>query len=56
MDKGTWQPDPSREVGEWEECDRDEMDTKLNDMKYQTCPFNLNQFIHCGSPVKNLGV
>ena len=50
VDESQLKPDPSREVGEWEEYDLDNMDATLNDLLYQTCLFHPHQCIHCMNP------
>ena len=55
VDKGPLKSDLSREVGEWEEIDLDTMDTTLNDLLYQTCPFHPHQYIHCMKPQAEFG-
>ena len=36
VEEGTFQADPAKEVGEWEEHDHDQMETQLNDLLYQS--------------------
>ena len=55
VEEGTIQPDPAKEVGEWEEHDLDQMDTQLNDLLYETCPFHPRQFIYCVNPQTQFG-
>ena len=55
VEEGTIRPDPAKEVGEWEEHDLDQMDTQLNDLLYETCPFHPRQFIHCVNPQTQFG-
>ena len=50
VDEGPLIPDPSRE-----EVDLDTMDTNLNDLLYQTCPFHPHQFMHCINPDMEFG-
>ena len=48
-------PGPSREVGEWEEYDVDNMDATLNFLLYPTSPFHPHQYIHCMNPQGEFG-
>ena len=54
VEEGTFHADPSKEVGEWEEHDLDQMETQLNDLLYETCPFHPLQYIYCVNPRPNL--
>ena len=51
VEKGTFRSDPATEVGEWEIIDQevqdlDQMDTQLNQLLYEACPFHpINSFI-----------
>ena len=54
VEEGTFQADRAKEVGEWEEHDLDQMETQLNDLLYETCPFHPRQYIHCVTPRPNL--
>ena len=47
--------DPATEVGEWEEQDLDQMETQLNHLMYEACPFHPHQFIHCVNPQTEFG-
>ena len=47
--------DPATEVGEWEEQDLDQMETQLNHLLYEACPFHPHQFIHCVNPQTEFG-
>ena len=40
--------DPATDVGEWEVLDQ--MDTQLNQLLYEACPFHPHQFIECVNP------
>ena len=55
VDEGPLKFDPSRKVGEWEEVDLDTMDTNLNSLLYQTCPFHPHLYIHCMNPQAEVG-
>ena len=44
VEEGTFQSDPSTEVGEW-----------LNLLLYEACPFHPHQFIHCVNPQTQFG-
>ena len=55
LDEGTFQADPTKEVGEWEEFDLDQMDTQLNELLYETCPFHPGQHIYCVNPQTQFG-
>ena len=55
VEEGTFHADPAKEVGEWEEHDLDQMETQLNDLLYETCPFHPHQFIHCVNPQTQFG-
>ena len=55
VEEGTFQADPAKEVGEWEEHDLDQMETQLNDLLYETCPFHPRQYIHCVNPQTQFG-
>ena len=47
------QSDPATEVGEWEVLDQ--MDTQLNQLLYETCPFHPHRFLECVNPQSNVG-
>ena len=55
LEEGTLQADPTKEVGEWEEHDLDQMDTQLNELLYETCPFHPGQYIYCVNPQTQFG-
>ena len=55
VEEGTCQADPAKEVGEWEEHDLDQMETQLNDLLYETCPFHPRQYIYCVNPQTQFG-
>ena len=55
VEKGTFHSDPATEVGEWEVQDLDHMDTQLNQLLYEACPFHPHPFIHCVNPRTNFG-
>ena len=42
------QSDPATEVGEWEVLDQ--MDTQLNQLLYEACPFHPHRFLECVNP------
>ena len=53
VEKGTFHSDPATEVGEWEVIDQ--MDTQLNQLLYESCPFHPHRFIECVNPQSNFG-
>ena len=55
VEEGTFQSDPTTQVGEWDIQDFDHMDTQLNRLLYESCPFHPQQFIHCVNPQTNYG-
>ena len=55
VEEGTFHSDPATEVGEWEVQDLDHMETQLNHLLYETCPFHPHQFIHCVNPQTQFG-
>ena len=55
VEEGLVQPDPAKEVGEWEEVDLDQMDTQLNNLLYETCPFHPCEYIYCVNPQTQFG-
>ena len=55
VEEGKLLSDPATEVGEWEQQDLDQMETNLNDLLYQACPFYSHQFIHCVNPQTEFG-
>ena len=55
VEEGTFQSDPSTEVGEWEVHDLDQMDTQLNQLLFEACPFHPHRFIECVNPRSNFG-
>ena len=55
VEEGTFHSDPTKEVGEWEEHDLDQMDTQLNELLYETCPFHPGQYIYCVNPQTQFG-
>ena len=60
VEEGTFHADPAKEVGEWEIVDQDatdldQMDTQLNQLLYEACPFHPHQFIHCVNPQTEFG-
>ena len=55
VEEGTFHSDPTKEVGEWEEHDLDQMDTQLNKLLYETCPFHPGEYIYCVNPQTQFG-
>ena len=55
LDEGTVHSDPTKEVGEWEEFDLDQMDTQLNELLYEMCPFHPGQYLQCVNPQTQFG-
>ena len=55
VEEGTFHSDPATEVGEWEIHDLDQMETQLNHLLYETCPFHPHQYIYCVNPQTNFG-
>ena len=53
VEEGTFQSDPATDVGEWQ--DLDHMDTQLNQLLYEVCPFHPQQFIYCVNPQTQFG-
>ena len=53
MEEGTFHSDPATEVGEWEVLDQ--MDTQLNQLLYEACPFHPHRFLECVNPRANFG-
>ena len=50
LEEGTCQADPTQEGG-----DLDQMDTQLNELLYETCPFHPGQYIYCVNPQTQFG-
>ena len=50
VEEGTCQADPVKE-----EHDLDQMETQLNDLLYETCPFHPCQYIYCVNPQTQFG-
>ena len=50
VEEGTCQSDPAKDVRKWEEHDLDQMETQLNDLLYETCPFHPCEYIYCVNP------
>ena len=48
VEEGTFHSDPATEVGEWEVLDQ--MDTQLNQLLYEACPFHPHRFLECVNP------
>ena len=55
VEKETFHSGPATEVGEWEVQDLDQMETQLNQLLYEACPFHPHQFIYCVNPQTNFG-
>ena len=55
VEEGLVQPDPAKEVGKWEEFELDQMDTQLNSLLYETCPFHPCEYIYCVNPQTQFG-
>ena len=55
LEEGTFQTDPAKEVGEWEEHDLDQMETQLNELLYETCPFHPHRILQCVNPETQFG-
>ena len=55
VEEGTFQSDPTTEVGEWDIQDIDQMDTQFNQLLKETCPFHPHQFIECVNPQASFG-
>ena len=53
VEEGTFHSDPATDVGEWE--DLDQMDTQLNQLLYEACPFHPHRFLECVNPQSNFG-
>ena len=50
LDEGTCQADPTQE-----DYVLDQMDTQLNELLYETCPFHPGQYIYCVNPQTQFG-
>ena len=55
VEEGTVPPELTTEVGEWEDQELNRMETHLNDLLYEACPFHPAQFIHCVNPPIEFG-
>ena len=55
VEEGTFQSDPTTEVGEWDIQDIDQMDTQFNQLLYESCPFHPHQFVECVNPQASFG-
>ena len=53
VEEGTFHSDPATEVGEWEVLDQ--MDTQLNQLLYEACPFHPQRFLECVNPGSSFG-
>ena len=50
VEEGTFHSDPTKE-----EHDLDQMDTQLNELLYETCPFHPGEYIYCVNPQTQFG-
>ena len=55
VEEGTVPSQLTTEVGDSEDQDLDQMETQLNDLLYEACPFRPHQFIHCVNPQTEFG-
>ena len=55
VEEGTVPSQLTTEVGDSEDQDLDQMETQLNDLLYEVCPFHPHQFIHCVNPQTEFG-
>ena len=55
LEEGTCQADPAKDVGEWDNQDLDQMDTQLNDLLYEACPFHPREYLYCVNPQTQFG-
>ena len=55
VEEGTFPLDPATEVGDWEDQELNQMETHLNDLLYEACPFHPHQFINCVNPQTEFG-
>ena len=55
IEEGTFHSDPATEEGEWNVQDLDQMETQLNHLLYEACPFHPHQFIECVNPQTQFG-
>ena len=55
VEEGTAPSSRTAEVGELEDQDLAQMETQLNNLLYETCPFHPHQFIHCVNPQTEFG-
>ena len=55
VEEGTFHSDPATEVGEWDIQDLEQMDTQLNQLLYESCPFHPHRFIECVNLQSNFG-
>ena len=53
--EGTAPSQLTTDTGELEDRDLAEMETQLNDLLYEACPFHPHQFIHCLNPQAQFG-
>ena len=55
VQEGTVPSELTTEVGEWEDQELNQMETHLNGLLYEACPFHPHQFIHCVNPQTEFG-
>ena len=55
VEEGTVPSQLTTEAGESDDQDLTQMETQLNDLFYETCPFHPHQFIHCVNPQTQFG-
>ena len=55
VEEGTLPSELTTEVGEWEDQELNQMETHLNSLLYEACPFHPHQFIHCVNPQTEFG-
>ena len=55
VEKGMVPSELTTEVGEWEDQELNQMETHLNGLLYEACPFHPHQFIHCVNPQAEFG-
>ena len=55
VEEGTVPSELTTKVGEWEDQELNQMETHLNDLLNEACPFHPHQFIHCVNPQTEFG-
>jgi len=55
VEEGTAPSQLTTEAGDSEDPDLDQMDTQLNDLLYEACPFHPHQFLYCVNPQTQFG-